>query len=130
MSIDSYVSVDRQLRKCRSLVKRVTFHVPNGPPYKTNTLSSETFIDNANRSGALANMNLTEFQNSMKHEKKLVILVWKHKTGATHGPVRIVKSPKLQSWMATFVKKVRCKLPGVADDQSEMAANIRSRILV
>ena len=53
-------------------------------------LLKEISINNANRSGALANMNLTEFQNSMKHEKKLVILVRKHKTGAKHGPVRIV----------------------------------------
>ena len=79
----------------------------------------EISIDNANRAGALANMNLKEFQNSVKHENELVILVRKHKTGATHGPARIVLSPKLQSWIAIFVKKVRCKLPGVADGHSE-----------
>ena len=79
----------------------------------------EISIDNANRAGALANMNLKEFQNSVKRENELVILVRKHKTGATHGPARIVLSPKLQSWIAIFVKKVRCKLPGVADGHSE-----------
>ena len=76
-------------------------------------------IDNANRAGTLANMNLKEFQNSMKHENELVILVRKHKTGATHGPARTVLSTKLQSWIAIFVKKVCCKLPGVADGHSE-----------
>ena len=79
----------------------------------------EISIDNANRAGALANMNLKEFQKSVKHENELVILVRKHKTGATHGPARIVLSPKLQSWIAIFEKKVRCKLPGVADGHSE-----------
>ena len=46
LSVDrQLLSVDRQLRKCRStvtkcrlLVKRVTFHVPNGPPYVTVTI--------------------------------------------------------------------------------------------
>ena len=76
-------------------------------------------IDNANKAGALANMNLKEFQNAMKHENELVILVRKHKTGATHEPARIVLSSKLHRWMAIFVKKVRCKRPGVGDGHSE-----------
>ena len=67
----------------------------------------EISIDNANRSGALANMKMGEFKRMKSEGEDSVILVKQHKTLATHGPVRIVLSPKLRRWIQIFIKDVR-----------------------
>lgn len=53
----------------------------------------EISVDNAKRAGVIANMLLEEFNRASKHDEN-VILVKASKTVATHGPSRIVMSPK------------------------------------
>ena len=67
----------------------------------------EISIDNANRAGALANMTVAEYNRMEKESDEFVVLVKNHKTVSTHGPARIIFSPKLKSWMDVFLKEVR-----------------------
>ena len=61
----------------------------------------EIAIDNANRSGALANMKMGEFKKMKTEGDDSVILVKGHKTMSTHGLARIVWSQKLSRWLLT-----------------------------
>ena len=79
----------------------------------------EISVDNAKRAGVIANMLLEEFNRASKHDDENVILVKASKTVATHGPSRIVMSPKLHSWMNIFVREVRSRVPGVSRNCSE-----------
>ena len=79
----------------------------------------EISVDNAKRAGVIANMLLEEFNRASKHDDENVILVKASKTVATHGPSRIVMSPKLHSWMNIFVREVRSRVPGVSSNCSE-----------
>ena len=67
-------------------------------------------VDNANRAGVLANMKMGELNNTVKHEDEYVVHVCDQKTFTTHGPVRIVLSPKLYSWLTIFVREARSKV--------------------
>ena len=69
-------------------------------------------IDNANRAGALANMKMGELNSAVKHDDEYVVHVSDQKTFTTHGPARIILSPKLYSWMAIFVREARSKVAG------------------
>lgn len=69
----------------------------------------EISIDNANRAGALSNMTVAEYDRMAKESDEFVVLVKNHKTVSTHGPARIVFSPKLKSWMDVFLREVRLK---------------------
>ena len=69
----------------------------------------ETSIDNANRAGALSNLKMGEFNRVSKHDEEHVVLVKDHKTLQTHGPVRIVLSSKLHSWIDIFIREVAPK---------------------
>ena len=69
----------------------------------------EIFIDNANREGALANLTVAEYNRMAKESDEFVVVVKNHKTVSTHGPARIVFSPKLKSWMDVFLREVRLK---------------------
>ena len=79
----------------------------------------EISVDNAKRAGVIANMLLEEFNRASKHDDENVTLVKASKTVATHGPSRIVMSPKLHSWMNIFVREVRSRVPGVSSNCSE-----------
>lgn len=76
----------------------------------------EISIDNANRAGALAKMTLGELRRMTKENDDFLVLVKDHKTLSTHGPARIVLSPKLKSWVNIFVQEVRSQVVG-ADDK-------------
>ena len=82
-------------------------------------LMVEISVDSAKRAGVIANMLLEEFNRASKHDDENVILVKASKTVATHGPARIVMSPKLHSWMNIFVREVRSRVPGVSRNCSE-----------
>ena len=79
----------------------------------------ERSIDNANTAGALSNMKLVEFNRVSKHGQEHVVLVKNHKTIQTHGPARIVLSPKLHSWIDIFIREVRSKVPGLTAGPNE-----------
>ena len=72
----------------------------------------EISIDNANRAGALANMTVEEYNRMAKESDEFFVLVKNHKTVNTHGPARIVFSPKLKSWMDVFLREVCLKFTG------------------
>lgn len=76
----------------------------------------EIAIDNANRSGALANMKMGEFKKMKTEGDDSVILVKDHKTMSTHGPARIVLSQKLSRWLQIFVTEVRPRVSGATND--------------
>ena len=54
-------------------------------------------------------MTVAEYNKMAKEGDKFVVLVKNHKTVSTHGPARIVFSPKLKSWMDVFLREVRLK---------------------
>ena len=76
----------------------------------------EISVDNAIRSGALANMTMGEFKKRSKEGEDNVLLIKDHKTLESHGPARIVLSAKLDSWMTIFVREVRSQVTGVTND--------------
>lgn len=76
----------------------------------------EISIDNASRSGALANMKMGEFKKMKTEGDDSVILVKDHKTMASHGPARIVLSQKLSRWLQIFVTEVRPRILGATND--------------
>ena len=76
----------------------------------------EISVDNAIRSGALANMTMGEFKKRRKEGEDNVLLIKDHKTLESHGPARIVLSAKLDSWMTIFVREVRSQVTGVTND--------------
>lgn len=71
-------------------------------------------INNASRSGALANMKMAEFRKAQKLDDSFVVKVTKHKTYETHGPANVVLTPTLHNWMNIFIRKFRNP---VADSQ-------------
>lgn len=81
-------------------------------------LLTQIVITNANRSGALANMTIEEFQSARKVDGSHVVSVVHHKTSYMYGPAKIVLSPLLFSWMSLFVESVRsqvnCRITGRA----------------
>ena len=72
----------------------------------------EISIDNANRAGVLANMTVEEFNSSTKENDDYLVLVKRSKTLSTHGPARIVLSPKLKSWIQIYIREVRSQVAG------------------
>ena len=78
----------------------------------------EFSIDNANRSGALANMKMGEFIKIKTEGDDSVILVKDRKTLYSHGHARIVLSQKLCRWLQIFVPEVRSRVSGATNDNN------------
>ena len=69
-------------------------------------LIGEISIDNASRSGALANMKMGEFKKMKTEGDGSVILVKDHKTMASHGPARIVLSQRMIKPLLFLIHRV------------------------
>ena len=67
----------------------------------------EILINNAHRSGVLANLTMTEFLKFQLKEDLYIIKVHQHKTLGTHGPARIILPKNVFSWLETYIQKVR-----------------------
>ncbi|XP_067046769.1 uncharacterized protein [Acropora muricata] len=63
-------------------------------------------IDNASRSGALANMKTGEFKKTKTEGDGSVILVKDHKTMASHGPARILLSQRMIKPLLFLIHRV------------------------
>ena len=71
----------------------------------------EIVLSNANRSGALANVMVEEFEKATVEDDGItVIAVKKHKTSATYGHTGICLKPMIFGYLKVFVGKVRPKL--------------------
>lgn len=81
-------------------------------------------IDNANRAGVLANMKMEELNSAVKHDDEYIVHVSDQKTFATHGPARVVLSPKLYSWMAIFVREARSKVANSSHNPSSKVFDV------
>ena len=68
--------------------------------------------------GFLSNMTIGELQKARKDGDDMVVTVMKQKTLVTHGPTSVVLSPTVLTWLQTFVKHMRSKLPvaGIRSD--------------
>ena len=55
------------------------------------------------------NTTVEEYRRMSKESDEFVVLVKNHKTVSTHGPARIIFSPKLKNWMDVFLREVRLK---------------------
>lgn len=75
----------------------------------------EISIDNANRAGPLPHMTLGQFNSLTKENDDYLVLVKKSKPLPSHGPARIVFSPKLKSWIQIYVREVRSQVTGSND---------------
>ena len=81
-------------------------------------LITEVFIDNEHRAGVLSNMNMEEYGDCEQlSEGSFCVTVFKHKQ-AKAGPIRVIFSPKLHSWLTLYVTLVR---PVVTSDCSPSA---------
>ena len=77
----------------------------------------QIFIDNAHRAGVIANMTIKKFQDCEKVGGSYCITVFKHKRSQA-GPIRVILSMKLYSWLVLYVTKVRT---AAMNDNSAMA---------
>ena len=87
----------------------------------------EIAITNAHHSGVLSNMTVGEYKAAKKAKGSMIISVKSHKTADTHGPVCIVLSPTLFSYLQIYVNKVRShveKTDGTADSKKRDEANV------
>ena len=83
----------------------------------------EITVANAHRSGVLSNMTVGEYKKAKRKEGSVVISVAKHKTSDTHGPARVVLSPKLFSYLQVYVQEVRSQVDNSSsDEQNDQAA--------
>ena len=71
----------------------------------------ECSINNASRSGCLANMKVSEFSRARQQDGSYVVAVHEHKTAHVHGPAQIVLSSTLYGWMKVYMQEVRTQIP-------------------
>ena len=82
-------------------------------------LMSEILIENAHRSGVLANVTMTEYYKHQLKNGLQIIKVHRHKTFGTHGVARIILSAKTFSWLEVYVQSIRPQitlLPQASDN--------------
>ena len=70
-------------------------------------IMSEILINNAHRSGVLANVTYSEFLNHRMKDGLYIIKVHRHKTLGSHGPARIILNETVFQWLETYVTRVR-----------------------
>ena len=73
-------------------------------------LITQISINNAHRSGVMANLLLDEFYKATLKDNYYIIRVMKHKTCGTHGAARIIINERLFELIETYVKFVRSKV--------------------
>ena len=76
-------------------------------------------LDNASRTGALANMTMREFGRATLIDGSYRINVLDHKTLATSGPACIVATSELYEDLLIYVHKMRNKLEGMDNGRSD-----------
>jgi site-specific recombinase XerD len=64
-------------------------------------------LNNANRSGVLANMTVAEFQRATVVDAHHMISVSDHKTASNHRPTKIVLNSGLFGWLSLFIVEMR-----------------------
>lgn len=74
-------------------------------------------LANANRAGVLCEMTVDQANGARNVSDRFVITVHEHKTAWKHGPVKIVLSAMVMSWLKIYVKHVRTQV--TADRKSE-----------
>lgn len=70
-------------------------------------LMAEITVNNAHRSGVIANMQVAEFERGQTEEDQIVVNVFEHKTVHIHGPAQVVFNPTLHSWINIYLRNVR-----------------------
>ena len=67
----------------------------------------EIFIDNAHKSGVIANMTMNEYSSMETTDGQYCITVFKHKRSEA-GPIRVILDANLYGWLKLYLEKVRC----------------------
>ena len=80
-------------------------------------LTASICLANANRSGVLSTMTVSQFEQARLVDGQYVMSVEDHKTAASYGPAKVVLTPLLHSWLAVFVRHIR---PRVAGNRKEL----------
>ena len=70
-------------------------------------LVTEIALANANRSGVLATMTLSQFRAARIVDDHYVISLMDHKTAAVYGPAKIVLTLSLYGWLRVYAEKIR-----------------------
>ena len=103
-------------------------HIKNNPsqlPSKTNYclvrdhLLTRITIDNACRTGPLANMTLGDLEKAKASNDQMVVTILKHKTLTACGPTNLVLGPKVYNWLQNFVRFMRNNIPEVGKDPDD-----------
>ena len=75
-------------------------------------------IAKAYHADVFTNMTVHEYKKAQRIEGKFVISVKNHKTADTHGPVRVVLSPVLFSYLKVYVEEVRSQVVNSSSDNA------------
>jgi site-specific recombinase XerD len=78
-----------------------------------NFILTHIVINNACRSGVLAEMTVTQFNNALQVDDNMVVSVVKHKTVGAHGSASVVLNSALFGWLGIFIKFVRIHIQDV-----------------
>lgn len=102
---------------CKNLFKKVKCE--SKPPSFKEFISARDYLmmylclDNASRTGALANMTLTEFNRGTFENSAFKVAVLEHKKLSTSGPCVIVFTSELYKEAQFFVRQFRNRLDGI-----------------
>ena len=76
-------------------------------------------IENACRTGPIANMTLKDLDKARRDKDQMVVTILRHKTLSSCGPANLVLSPKVYKWLQNFVKYMRNTIPNVGTSQTD-----------
>ena len=84
-------------------------------------LISYLILDNASRSGAIANMTLEQYENAtfQPFDGSSIISVIDHKTTATAGPAMLTVSATLMQYLTYFVEIIRNKVTDITCNKKD-----------
>jgi len=105
---------------CRHTVTDSTIETPTMKQFVSvrNYLMMYLCIDNASRTGAIANMTVKEFSKASRENNVYRVHVFDHKTVATSGPAVLVFTSSLYNEANLFLSRFRNKLLGLENAAS------------
>lgn len=83
-------------------------------------LLTEIALENANRSGVLANRTVKEFKEAREVDGQYVVSVAERKTAATYGSAKVVLSPTLHHYISVYCKYIRQQVVSGQNSSDEL----------
>ena len=83
-------------------------------------IAAAIVFSNAQRPGVITNMTISEFQQRLNINGKILIQVLHHKTASSMGPANIVITPGQEKMMMQYLQLIRWKVVPQKDEFSNV----------